>query len=91
MRLAKLGPKNRLWKGGISTEYQNFLGSAKWKRTRKRIMERDGKTCQLCSAMAVAVDHKIPWRIAKDNSDDNLQAICKPCNTKKVHADRSIQ
>ena len=52
--------------------------------TRQRILQRGGWLCQLCrEAPAVSVDHIWPQILGGTDDDANLQAACKPCNTRK--------
>lgn len=51
---------------------------------RARILERDDYTCQSCGSKDhPCIDHIIPVSRGGDSSDDNLQVLCLPCNTKK--------
>jgi hypothetical protein len=51
---------------------------------RARILERDDYKCQQCgSTEHPCIDHVIPVSRGGDSSDDNLQVLCLPCNTKK--------
>ncbi|MBC9785523.1 HNH endonuclease [Heliobacterium chlorum] len=58
-----------------------------------RVLVRDDWTCQLCGAnrktnpaIELQVDHRIPFALSKDNSERNLQTLCKDCNLgKKAH------
>lgn len=54
-----------------------------WRKIRARILERDGYTCQLCGQEALTVDHIVPRRLGGQDNDDNLQALCSRCNTRK--------
>lgn len=59
-----------------------------WRRIRKRILERDRWICQLrlpgCTTHADAVDHIVePSKGGAWHDERNLQAACKPCNTRK--------
>jgi 5-methylcytosine-specific restriction endonuclease McrA len=47
---------------------------------KKKILERDNYTCQLCGSPGYYVDHIKPWAISHDSSPSNLRAICLPCN-----------
>lgn len=54
-----------------------------WKRTTRRILDRDHHHCYLCGAAATEVDHI--RCVAEDggHDDDNLSAICRACHTRK--------
>ena len=71
-------------------EYIDILHSGFWARKRLEILSRDCSTCQKCGNFGVHIDHIIPWRVSKDNSNNNLQALCQSCNSKKVHEDKKI-
>ena len=77
MELALVGKQSALTAKG---------GTHQWRKIRKRILDRDGHTCQVCGQEATHVDHIIPRRLmageAVDN-DSNLQSLCKTCNLRK--------
>ena len=51
---------------------------------RKHVYERDGYRCVRCGAAEdLAVDHIYPWSRGGPDTLDNLQALCKPCNSSK--------
>ena len=58
-----------------------------WRRTRARILMRDGFMCQLCGQTEgrLHVDHIIPKRIMGSESDfdSNLRTLCQKCNLSK--------
>ncbi|MEU5428292.1 HNH endonuclease signature motif containing protein [Streptomyces olivoreticuli] len=60
---------------------------------RRRVMERDGHTCQVCGVRAgaeywdapdrnavLSIGHIIPITAGGNNDDDNLRAECQRCN-----------
>jgi 5-methylcytosine-specific restriction endonuclease McrA len=50
--------------------------SAEWKRTRARILERDGRICYLCAGPdADTVEHKVPVHQGGTDEDGNLAAV----------------
>lgn len=57
------------------------------KRTRTRIMERDGFKCRRCGAgpsdARLVVDHIIPVAKGGTAHETNLQTLCQPCNAGK--------
>lgn len=62
---------------------------ASWKRTVRRILNRDGHRCQiryvgLCIGLAGEVDHIIPVSQGGGDHDANLRAACGPCHKAKT-------
>lgn len=54
------------------------------KALRLRVFRRDGWRCQRCGTAAnLCVDHIHPERLGGTNDFDNLQTLCRPCNSKK--------
>lgn len=54
----------------------------KWLRA--AVMERDGYQCVNCGATKpLAIDHIFPWSRGGEDTLENLQVLCKPCNSKK--------
>ena len=62
--------------------YKPFSSLAYRERTtyKKKILDRDNHTCQLCGKPGNIVDHIIPWRVSHDNSESNLRCLCRKCN-----------
>jgi 5-methylcytosine-specific restriction endonuclease McrA len=60
------------------------LDTARWRRLRITVLNRDGRECQLrgerCTGVATEVDHILPHQFGGDDSLDNLRAACKRCN-----------
>lgn len=53
-------------------------------KIRKSIFERDGRICQKCgSTKNLTLDHVSPIRNGVENKLNNLQVLCKSCNSKK--------
>lgn len=48
---------------------------------RRRILKRDNHTCVYCFELATEVDHIIPYSYIPDNTDGNLVASCRLCNS----------
>jgi len=79
-RLNKLGPKNCLWKGGISQLQKLIRGSSYYLRWRKDIFERDNYTCQICEKKGekIQADHypkTFAYLLEKNNIKTLEQAI----------------
>ena len=58
-----------------------------WPQTRKRILERDGNTCQAkgCGKFGDTVDHKTPRFEGGTNDDSNLETLCRTCQQRKAN------
>ena len=53
-------------------------------RVRDEVYARDGYRCLRCPAEAnLTLDHIIPWSEYGPDTPDNLQTLCRPCNSKK--------
>lgn len=51
---------------------------------REAVYERDGWACITCgTADDLTLDHIYPWILGGPDTVDNLQAMCRPCNSRK--------
>lgn len=51
---------------------------------RQEVYERDGFRCVECSATErLSLDHIHPYSLGGTDDLDNLQTLCKPCNSRK--------
>lgn len=51
---------------------------------RERVMTRDGRRCRSCAATDdLAIDHIIPRSRGGTGEEDNLQVLCRKCNSSK--------
>lgn len=51
---------------------------------RWEIWERDNFTCLKCNSRRhLNIDHIIPWELGGTHDKDNLQTLCRTCNTLK--------
>jgi len=57
--------------------------TARWRKIRQRILNRDGHTCQTCGMEGNSVDHIIPRSMNGTDEDWNLQTLCVSCNSAK--------
>ena len=57
-----------------------------WSNIRKRIFTRDGVICALCRDTdgPFEIDHIFPLIEGGDNSEMNLQVLCRACNRRKA-------
>ena len=63
---------------------KSALGTGAWKKTRLRVLARDGYVCVYCGGEATQVDHKVARVGGGAVLDlDNLQAVCASCNYRK--------
>lgn len=54
-----------------------------WRKTRARVLARDGQSCRYCGAPADHVDHVDPVANGGTDDDANLAAACEHCNLSK--------
>ena len=60
------------------------ISTGKWKKLRITILDRDGRQCAVCNGPGDTVDHIIPRVKGGDMwAADNLQVLCKSCNSSK--------
>ena len=51
---------------------------------KRLVWDRDNWTCVDCGGHTdLSVDHKIPVAAGGTNDIDNLQTMCRPCNSRK--------
>ena len=89
------GEGNPFWKGGYNPNY-----SKGWWSARRKTLERDNYTCQICGATESSngrncdVHHKKPVRTFDSPSDshflDNLVTLCRSCHSSVEMGDRKI-
>ncbi|HWT19431.1 MAG TPA: HNH endonuclease signature motif containing protein [Variovorax sp.] len=81
--LAEDGPAMRRRVRGdvMLMDYPDYLKSALWKRIKKRVLERDNKTCQCCGGRGSVVHHRSYERDVMEGRNDALLAtICNGCH-----------
>jgi hypothetical protein len=57
--------------------------TARWRKIRQRILERDQFTCQACGLEGNTVDHITPRSLGGGDEEFNLQCLCYKCNSAK--------
>jgi hypothetical protein len=51
---------------------------------RLTVYDRDGHQCVLCGATdRLSLDHIHPWSLGGPDTIENLQTLCRPCNSRK--------
>ena len=57
-----------------------------WMATRRRILLRDGYTCQGCGVVRMdnEIDHRVPLEQSGSNEDGNLWVLCTECHKTKT-------
>lgn len=51
---------------------------------RAAVYERDGRACLHCGATErLSLDHIHPWSLGGPDTLENLQTLCRPCNSRK--------
>jgi 5-methylcytosine-specific restriction enzyme A len=51
-----------------------------WRKTRARVLARDGYECQLCGGLASDVDHIRPVGMGGSDDPGNLRGLCANCH-----------
>jgi len=79
------------WQGG--GDKRTYVGHYWYTVLRPKILQRDNWTCKRCGikiekSFDATVDHIIPFRYSKDNSESNLQTLCRKCNIAKEKEDK---
>lgn len=76
-------PKVQMIYASRSPDPKDRLRTHKWKKQRKKVLDRDAHTCVYCGDQATSVDHVIPRVAGGDDSLDNLVSSCTRCNSRK--------
>lgn len=69
---------------------------AEWRKRRQRILTRDNWCCVTCAKTgrvtpASEVDHVIPRAEGGDDSDSNLQSLCRTCHLEKTRSEVALR
>lgn len=53
-------------------------------KVRFLVFDREGWRCVQCGSVEdLTLDHIYPWSLGGSDNEDNLQTLCKPCNSSK--------
>lgn len=68
-----------------------------WDRRRRRVLERDGYTCQACGDrggpygdVELHVDHILPKSRGGSHREENLQTLCRGCHDAKTRQEFGV-
>jgi hypothetical protein len=62
-------------------DYVGYLSSKLWKRIKRRVLKRDGRTCRCCGGAANLVHHRTYTReVLAGEDDEQLFSICEGCH-----------
>lgn len=87
MGLAKLGHRVERISVKVGTDVATErIRGRKLDRIRKRILLRDGYTCQMCGRVSsrLEVDHRVPLHLGGSESDENRWSLCLQCHQAKT-------
>lgn len=81
-------PKEKLWELKRFKEFtrrtQAPVRPPIPQETRIAVYERDGNKCSTCGTTEnLSLDHIHPWSLGGPDTIDNLQTLCRGCNSKK--------
>ena len=77
---------------GYETTWEKYYAKSQrrlmTRELRRRIIERDNYTCQICGKympdeVGLHVDHVIPIKRGGKSVESNLQVLCDKCNLRK--------
>jgi 5-methylcytosine-specific restriction endonuclease McrA len=77
----------------VSWEGDPRTSTPEWRRTRRRVLDRDGHLCtwledgERCAATATEVDHIVPHSAGGTDEDRNLRSLCSPHHRRKSAAE----
>ena len=66
-----------------SSNRRKELVSYKWKKQRELVFRTKGHDCYICGEWADAIDHVISAKRGGSSTLENLEPICKRCNSRK--------
>jgi hypothetical protein len=76
------------WRGGAVDYGPDWPQIARAMRARDQVCQSCGKT-RAENGRALDVHHKVPWRVSRDNSPENLTTLCKVCHSREKIAEET--
>lgn len=76
----RMAGQGKLWRLSAPTQRRPAIPDA----IRLRVYERDGHQCVTCgTGENLTLDHIYPWSLGGPDTYENLQAMCRSCNSRK--------
>lgn len=73
----------------IPIKTPNNKAQIRYRALTTHIFHRDENKCCFCGSKTnLSLDHIVPKRFGGSNHPQNLQTLCRSCNSKKVRIDR---
>jgi hypothetical protein len=88
-RLVEAGLWREVEDGYVYDGLCRFTAPSPWRskipaELREAVYIRDGHACITCGATeALSLDHIHPWSLGGEDTYENLQTLCMPCNSSK--------
>ena len=60
--------------------YSEYLETPEWKRTRERILVRDGRSCRRCMSRKNVQVHHLTYERRGRERDEDLITLCRRCH-----------
>jgi len=77
------GEQNPFWQGGGTNVNRKRLARQSWLRLARKIRKKFQYICQNCTkSPAYQIHHIIPWKIDKNDREENLILLCRSCHRK---------
>ncbi|MBT2325039.1 hypothetical protein J7E62_22150 [Variovorax paradoxus] len=64
-----------------SPDYSDYLAGSLWRKIKRRVLERDDKTCQSCGGPGSVAHHRsYAQEVMDGNADHLLATVCEGCH-----------
>lgn len=88
--ISEAGPLDNSYSGLVRTIVIRDWGKVRRKRghigirVRRSVFERDNNRCLQCETPDdLTLDHVVPWSLGGSDEPENLQTLCRSCNSRK--------